>query len=84
MESQAESAGAQRLAAEVRAEMARQKRTASELAGVIGVTAHTAGRRLNGSTPFNVIELGQLAQWLGIGPDVLIRRAEDTAKAVAS
>lgn len=64
--------------------MARQKRTAAELAAVVGISAHTAGRRLNGSSPFNVAELGELARWLGIGPDVLVRRAELSAEAVAS
>lgn len=74
-----------RLAAEVRAELARQKRTAGELAEVLGITAHTAGRRLSGAVPFNVVELNTAARWLGMDPTVLMQRAErDTAQAVAS
>ncbi|RKE60431.1 BetR domain-containing protein [Microbacterium sp. AG238] len=65
------------LAGEVRAEMARQKRTAGEMAGALGITPHTAGRRLNGATPFNVVELGNVAHWLGMTPDVLVQRAEE-------
>lgn len=68
MESQAERAAAEKVAREVRAELARQKRTAAQLAAVIGVTAHTAGRRLSGATPFNVVELGAIAEWLGVEP----------------
>ena len=54
------------VAAEVRGAMAKQKKTAGELAQVIGVTPHTAGRRLNGAVPFKVIELMAIATWLGV------------------
>ncbi|HWU28932.1 MAG TPA: helix-turn-helix transcriptional regulator [Microbacterium sp.] len=72
-----------RIADEVRAEMARQKKTGAELAAVLGITQHTVGRRLNGATPFNMIELILVAAWLGISLGELIRRAE-TPLAVAS
>jgi len=77
---------ADRIAAEVRAEMARQKRTGGELAEVLGITAHTAGRRLNGSIPFNVVEFDTTARWLGVDSAELMKRAEraDVAEAVAS
>ncbi|MDI9889928.1 helix-turn-helix domain-containing protein [Microbacterium sp. IEGM 1404] len=84
MEVQAATETAERLAAEVRAEMARQRRTAKEMAEVVGITAHTAGRRLSGAVPFNVVELGEVARWLGIRVDVLMERAEERARAVAS
>lgn len=74
---------AQRLAGEVRAEMARQKRTAGELARVVGITAHTAGRRLNGAVPFNITELDAVARWLDIDLTALMKRAERSDEAVA-
>jgi hypothetical protein len=65
------------IAAEVRAELAVQRRTAHDLALALGVTAHTIGRRLSGASPFNVIEMALAAHWLGMTPDVLVRRAEE-------
>lgn len=64
-----------RIADEVRAEMARQRKTAADLSQVIGVTQHTAGRRLNGAIPFDVAELYSVSEWLGIGMADLIARA---------
>lgn len=54
------------VAAEVRAEMARQNKLQLELANVLGITEKTAGVRLRGTVPFNVIELAQVAAWLGV------------------
>ncbi|MHC9046743.1 helix-turn-helix domain-containing protein [Microbacterium saperdae] len=65
-----------RLADEIRAELARQRKTAGELGAVLGITQHTIGRRLNGGTPFNAIELMQTASWLGMSLSELVRRAE--------
>lgn len=56
----------QRVAGEVRAELARQKRTAGDLAAALDMTAHTIGRRLNGEVPFDVFELARAAIWLGV------------------
>lgn len=64
-----------RFADEVRAELARQRRTAGDLAIALGVTQHTVGRRLNGDTPFNAIEMVLVARFLGIGLAVLWERA---------
>jgi hypothetical protein len=66
---------AQAVADEVRVEMARQRKTASDLADVLGITPHTAGRRLNGAVAFNVIEVYQAADWLGIEVTDLFARA---------
>jgi hypothetical protein len=74
-------ATAQRIADDVRAELARQKKTAGEMASVLGITAHTAGRRLNGDVPFNVVEIAIIARWLGLSVIELMRRAEDVAVA---
>ena len=59
---------ADRVASEVRAELARQRKTAGELAAVLGMTPHTAGRRLNGEVPFDVVELVAIGLWLDIEP----------------
>lgn len=56
----------QRVAGEVRAELARQRKTAADLSAALGVTPHTAGRRISGEVPFDVIELTQVSIWLGI------------------
>ena len=66
---------AEAVASDVRAEMARQRKTQAELATVLGVTAHTVGRRLSGDVPFNVIELVQIGLWLGVEPRRFIARA---------
>lgn len=63
------------VADEVRAEMARQRKTAAELAVALGTTQHTVGRRLNGATPFNVFELARVAEWFGTTTDTLVARA---------
>ncbi|MGR9839052.1 helix-turn-helix domain-containing protein, partial [Escherichia coli] len=73
-----------RLAGEVRAELARQKRTAGEMAQVLGITAHTAGRRLSGAVPFNVTELDAVARWLGVDVASLVQETPRTTRAVAS
>lgn len=76
-----EDRAAARVADEVRAELARQRRTAGELAAALGITAHTVGRRLNGETPFNLIELAQTAQFLGITTATLMERAHRAERA---
>ncbi|MGA6128815.1 MULTISPECIES: helix-turn-helix domain-containing protein [unclassified Microbacterium] len=67
---------AQWIAGDLRAEMARQKRTGGELAEVLGISAHTAGRRLKGDIPFDVIELAAACDWLGISLVDVVRRAQ--------
>ncbi|MBU2693845.1 hypothetical protein CCO04_01985 [Pimelobacter sp. 30-1] len=54
------------MAAEVRAEMARQGKTKGELARALGVTHHTARSRYDGTQPYNLIELVQVSLWLGV------------------
>lgn len=80
----AEAAASARLAGEIRAELARQKRTAGEAAAVLGITAQTMGRRLNGASPFNVVELDVLARWLGVDAATLMKRAEGAAREVVA
>jgi transcriptional regulator with XRE-family HTH domain len=59
---------AENVATEVRAEMGRQRKTQAELAQALGITAATAGRRLSGEVPFDLIEIAQAAVWLGVEP----------------
>ena len=70
---------AEAVASEVRAELARQQKTAGELAAALGMTPHTAGRRLRGEVPFDVIELAQIGLWLGIAPRRLMPNHDATA-----
>lgn len=57
---------ARSVANEVRAELARQRKTQQELATTLGVNAHTAARRIRGEVPFDVVELEVIAAWLGV------------------
>lgn len=76
-------AASRAVAGEVRAELARQRRTAVDMAGALGITPHTAGRRLSGESPFTVLEIAKVAAWLGVSVTTLAARAEN-AGAVAS
>jgi len=64
------------VASEVRAEMGRQRKTQADLAGVLGIYTATAGRRLDGSVPFDVVELATVARWLGVKASEIMARAE--------
>lgn len=57
---------ADHVAREVRAELARQRKTAGELATALALTPHTIGRRLSGEKPFTIIEIAQAAVFLGV------------------
>lgn len=56
----------QRVAAEIRAEMARQRRTGTELAKVIGCSQQSASRRINGGRGLDLDDLPLIAEWLGV------------------
>ena len=62
------------VAAEVRAEMGRQGRTAKELAVVLGVSATTARSRMSGAVVFDVVELLLVATWLDVPVERLALR----------
>lgn len=55
-----------KVAAEVRAEMARQFRSQSELAAVLRVSQTAVSRRLKGEISFDVDELVRTADFLGV------------------
>lgn len=54
----------EQVAAEVRAEMARQRKTGRELASLLSITQQSASRRLNASTDLSLDELDIIARWL--------------------
>jgi len=64
------------VASEVRAEMGRQRKTQADLAAVLKIYPATAARRLDGSVPFDVVELATVARWLGVTASELMARAE--------
>ena len=67
---------AKQFAEEVRVEMARQHRTARDLAVVLSVTPATAGTRINGDVPFTASEMMSASHWLGLTLSAMTARAE--------
>ena len=63
---------AQKVAANLRAEMARQNLTINDLAAAMGCTRPTARSRYFGRSPLTIGELGAAAQMLGVGVEVLV------------
>ncbi|MBM4517522.1 helix-turn-helix domain-containing protein [Rhodococcus hoagii] len=63
---------AERVAANVRAEMARHRVTQSTLAKKLHCSQQALSRRINGRYPFDVNELGVIADVLGIGFEDLV------------
>lgn len=59
----------QRVATEVRAEVARQNVTQYDLAEVLGVAQPSISRRLAGKHPFDTDELDKLAAYFGVPVD---------------
>ncbi len=55
-----------RVAAEVRAEMARQHMTQTRLAEVMGISQPQVGQRLKGQIAFDTDELERIADALGV------------------
>ncbi len=69
----------QQVAAEVRAEMARQRRTGADLARHLNRSQQTVSRRLNGESPWDVDDLAAVAAWLGVDLDRLLSNAGTAA-----
>lgn len=55
-----------KIAAEVRAELARQRKTQRDVAGILGIPQQSVQMRLAGRTPFRAEELAALAEALGV------------------
>lgn len=71
----------QRVAAEARAELARQRRTQEELAEAIGLSQSTVSRYLRGEYDFRLSELQATADFFGVP---LIKLLGEEALRVAS
>lgn len=56
----------ERAAANIRAAMASQKRTARELAGQLGISRQSAARRMGGGAELTVNECARIARWLAV------------------
>ncbi len=67
------------LAAEVRAEMARQRRKGRELATHLQCSPQSVSKRLRGEVPITTDELVSIGSWLGIEPRDLLDRATRAA-----
>lgn len=60
------------VAANVRAQLARQNRTRRELAAALGVDEHRIGKRVRGLVPFSVDDIVQVARFLGVTVEDLV------------
>lgn len=67
------------IAANVRAELARQQREQQDLAKIIGKSNASTSDRLAGRIHFRVDELQRTAAWLGVTLDQLLEPAADQA-----
>lgn len=70
-----------RVSANIRAEMARGKRTQAALAHQVGMRQQALSRRMAGHAPLSVDELGRIAEALDVPIEALLAEA---TKAVAS
>lgn len=65
------------VAAEIRAELARQRLSARRAAARLGWTQAYLSRRLNGDVPFDVEDIEALADLLGVVPERFFRSNRD-------
>ena len=63
------------VAANIRAELARQRRTQSELVMSLGLSPSAVSRRLSGQQPFEIDEVDAVARLLGVSVADLIGQA---------
>ena len=61
------------VAGEIRAEMARQRKTISELGEIIGKSRTMAHQRYTGAQEFSINETELVAKWLGVPSDQFYR-----------
>lgn len=64
---------AEQVAATVRAELARQRKTQRDLAAALGISQQTVSRRLAGETPFAIDEIEAAARFLGVSVGALVQ-----------
>lgn len=63
------------VAAEIRAEMARQRRTGVDLGKHLKMSQPTISKRLTGEVPFDLKELASVADYLGVTVSSLMPRS---------
>jgi plasmid maintenance system antidote protein VapI len=61
------------VAAELRAQMARQQKSIAELADILGLERQAAKKRYDGDKEMTVSEVDRAAGWLGIDRQVLLQ-----------
>lgn len=57
---------AERVATEIRAHLARQRKTQAQIAGHLGISQQAVSRRMSGAQPFDVDELHRVAAFLDV------------------
>jgi len=70
-----------RIAAEIRAELARQQMSQATLSAATGITPSTLRARLQGVQPFWMDELDQIANVIGVPLSELITRSDEQVSA---
>lgn len=71
------------IAAEVRAEVARQQKSQREIGEILGLPQPSVQMRLKGNTPFRAEELVMLAEAFGVSVDHFVPAAWRAAGATA-
>lgn len=69
----------QRVAANVRAEIARHNRSGTNVANALGRSQHWMSRRLAGQVAFDMDELTEVADELGVPLSALIGEAQEAS-----
>ena len=59
------------VAANIRAEMARQRKSQTDLAAALGTTQQAISARFNAKTPFSIEQVTRAADFLGVPASVL-------------
>jgi transcriptional regulator with XRE-family HTH domain len=67
------------VAANVRAEMARQRKRQSDLGDVLGLTQGAVSKRMSGTVALDVNEVGKIAEFLGVPVSALLGDTVSTA-----
>jgi transcriptional regulator with XRE-family HTH domain len=67
-----QTSAAQRIAGEVRAELARQRRSQASLALALGISQQALSRRMTGDIPFNIDQLSTVASFLSMPLEALV------------
>ena len=63
----------QRTAAFIRGKMAEQRKSATDLAGTLGISRQAAARRISGAVVLNLDDCQAIGDWLGIPIQQLVQ-----------